>query len=262
MKYFFKDRPFYNFKEMIEQYDCYLINCRFWVSDIKRIDSLSNDLNDLKIYDTAYRAKREIENQIFTNNNNVDELKRWVNDQLIEIANKIKSLIDDNQLNGANKISDYVRFFDAVQIFWEFYDWFYFLTDPAYSEGSKFENKELTLLDTIEHYLIDFKEKINKNDYQIFVDALIMYFSDGTFPQFDETIKIGKVNIKALGWALNQLYRSQKNEKLSIDYLQFAKKHISTFNKVSFDEENHQKSTLYKYFTTKTEIKNSLNKNH
>lgn len=117
----------------------------------------------------------------------------------------------------------------------------------------KAEEQENNFLEsTIEDYLTDFKDLIIKSDYPVLVNALKEYFTTGNFPKDCKKIKItGKVNIKKFGWALNQLYRSEKKGHLPIEYLQFAKNKISIFKDVSFDNNYYKKSTLYKYFTTK-----------
>lgn len=110
------------------------------------------------------------------------------------------------------------------------------------------------LVSTIEDYLANYKDKMNKTDYLNLQNAYKEYFLKGNFPKDCKEIKIiGKVNIKKLGWALNQLYRSEKNGNLPIEYLQFAKDKISIFKTISFSKEDYTKTTLYKYFTTKTQ---------
>lgn len=102
------------------------------------------------------------------------------------------------------------------------------------------------LASTIEDYLHPFRGLLSDYDYTALLTALKKYFADGDFPELKKKIKItGKVNKKAFGWELNLLYRSQKDDKLPREYLQFAKDNISIFEDV--DNKN-----LYKYFTTKT----------
>jgi hypothetical protein len=127
---------------------------------------------------------------------------------------------------------------------------------PPQTTNTKTENAENNtndfLVSTIEDFLTDFKDRINKNDYPILVEALKEYFTTGNFPKDCKQIKVtGKVNIKKFGWALNQLYRGEKTGILPIEYLQFAKDKISAFSNVSFNNTDHKKTTLYKYFTTK-----------
>lgn len=142
MEYFFRDRPFYNFNEMIEQYKVYIANCCYCISNVKELDVLSNDLiSSLKIRDIAYRAKGEIESQVFIQNNNVGNLKKYIGQEIADIAEKIDNLINNNKLDHAEKMPSYVLFFDAIQAFWDFYNWFYSLISPSYGESSTFKNK-------------------------------------------------------------------------------------------------------------------------
>lgn len=110
------------------------------------------------------------------------------------------------------------------------------------------------LRSTIDDWLLCFKEEgiITDKDYNILACALMQYFKTGAFPTLNAMIKVGKVNKKRFGWALNQLYRMERSEPLSIDYLLFAKVNISLFEKVDFDVANPKKGNFYKYFTTET----------
>ncbi|MBK8245332.1 MAG: hypothetical protein IPK88_18040 [Saprospiraceae bacterium] len=120
---------------------------------------------------------------------------------------------------------------------------------------SKLTNQEKEennfLKSTIEDYLFQFKSQIKENDYDSLVKALMQYFENGSFPILSQKIKIGKVNKKKFGWALNEIYRTDKSGKLSLEYLRFANKYLSIFETVTFDENDYVNSNLYKYFTTK-----------
>lgn len=111
-------------------------------------------------------------------------------------------------------------------------------------------------LETIEDWLYPFKDEnvLSETDYKKLVSALKQYFETGIFPTIDKQIKVGKVNVKRFGWALNEIFRANKtkNEKLSIEYLRFAKQNISIFTDVILNEADILNSNLYKYFTTKT----------
>ena len=90
-------------------------------------------------------------------------------------------------------------------------------------------------------------------DFSILTKALEIYFKTGSFPPVEKIIRIGRVNKKRLGWNLNLLYREIKvNEKLSGEYLEFAKTNISLFTDATFDKTDFTKGNLYAYFTTKT----------
>ena len=107
------------------------------------------------------------------------------------------------------------------------------------------------LKSTIEDHLEEFKDLIKPEEYELLVGSLSVYFEKGSFPNLEKIIKIKKTNKKKIGWALNNLYRSEKNGALSFDYLLFAKQHISLFSDDKIDESTYRTSNLYKYFTTK-----------
>ena len=125
--------------------------------------------------------------------------------------------------------------------------------DELFDEGSTENNY---VLSNIEDWLYPFKEEniLIKENYTNLVNALLNYFNKGFFSDKAFAINVGKVNVKRFGWALNEIFKANNNsnEKLSIEYLRFAKEKISIFKDVSFDETNYLKSNLYKYFTTKT----------
>lgn len=109
------------------------------------------------------------------------------------------------------------------------------------------------LTSTIEEYLEEFKESkvLNDENYKILVYALKYYFDNREFPILTKSIHVGRVNKKRIGWSLNLIFAAM-SESINIDLLKFAKHNISIFKDVQFNENNYQKSLLYKYFTTKT----------
>jgi hypothetical protein len=123
--------------------------------------------------------------------------------------------------------------------------------EQADTSETETQTENNVLVSTIEDWLFEFKEKMNEADYNILVSALQAYFENGTFPKIKK-IKVGKVNKKLFGWALNQIYRAEKSDNLPKEYLLFAKENISLFTDVAFDEADILNSNLYKYFTTKT----------
>ena len=128
-------------------------------------------------------------------------------------------------------------------------------TKPEQEQETEAENN--LLLSTIEDWLFPFKEEniLSEIDYEKLVLAYKQYFETGIFPAIYKQIRVGKVNKKRFGWALNEIFRANKtnNETLPTEYLQFAKQNISIFSNVDFNEANILNSNLYKYFTTKTQ---------
>jgi hypothetical protein len=112
--------------------------------------------------------------------------------------------------------------------------------------------KELNdvLESTIEDYLEEFKIEINGDGYDVLVNALFEYFSNGKFPVLKSKINFKRINKKRVGWALKDLYKSEKTNNLEIEYFRFAKDNINLFaNEVVVDEKFNQ-SKFYKMFTT------------
>jgi len=113
-------------------------------------------------------------------------------------------------------------------------------------------NENDFILSTIEDWLHEFKELMTDTDYQKLVSSLAQYLENGSFPKLTKPIQInGRPNKKWFGWALNRIFEA-KGKGIDKELLRFAKQNISLFTKVKFDEDNIQKSNLYKYFTTKT----------
>lgn len=124
------------------------------------------------------------------------------------------------------------------------------LNDEEFTLQNEQKENDL-LLETIESWLSKFKEIIMDDGYNTLINALKYYFTNGIFPKMNKKIKVGKTNKKHFGWALNQIYRSQKSNPLPVEYLLFAKENISLFADVDFAEIEFTKSNLYKYFTEK-----------
>lgn len=107
-------------------------------------------------------------------------------------------------------------------------------------------------ISTIEDYLDPIKDKFPDTSYSLLVEELNSYFTHGIFTNSNETIStINKINKKALGWRLNELYRAFKQDNLPLEYIKFGKERISAFKDVKFEETDYLKSNLYKYYTTK-----------
>lgn len=106
------------------------------------------------------------------------------------------------------------------------------------------------LKSTIEDYLEEFKPDISGDGYDILINALFLYFTNGIFPVLESKIKFKKINKKRVGWALKELYKSEKTDKLEIEYFRFAQENINLFEKEIIVVKNFNKSNFYKVFTT------------
>lgn len=110
------------------------------------------------------------------------------------------------------------------------------------------------LKSTIEDHLEEFKAEINGDGYERLVEALSEYFIRGAFPVLNNKINFNKINKKRLGWALKELYKSEKTENLNIEYFRFAQGNINLFADQIIVTEGFTKSNFYKLFTTNVTI--------
>lgn len=110
------------------------------------------------------------------------------------------------------------------------------------------------LKSTIEDHLEEFKAEINSDGYERLVDALSEYFTEGAFPVLNSKIIFKRINKKRVGWALKELYKSEKTEDLNIEYFRFAKENINLFADEIIVTDGFNKSNFYKLFTTNVTI--------
>lgn len=131
--------------------------------------------------------------------------------------------------------------------------------DNPISEEKPIQDENLTkfvpeennfLRSTIHEYLEELKIEINGNGYDILVNALFEYFSNGSFPTLTTKINFKKINKKRVGWALKELYKSERTSNLEIEYFRFAKDNINLFANEIIVEKDFKKSKFYKAFTT------------
>lgn len=111
-------------------------------------------------------------------------------------------------------------------------------------------------------YLEPFQNRFIGTSYHNLRSYLYDYFTTGSFPANMEVINLSVSNIKSFAWTLNLLYKdfNVKNERLSFDYLQFAKQYISIFQNVKFNNVNYGQSLLYRYFTSGESALNKTSK--
>jgi len=104
-----------------------------------------------------------------------------------------------------------------------------------------------TIIEYLEGIADDF---INPADFNILVNALLHYFSNGKFPKLDKTINFKAINKKKVGWALKEVYKNLKREDLDPEYFRFAQENINLFSNEVIEEINFNQSNFYKFFTT------------
>lgn len=118
------------------------------------------------------------------------------------------------------------------------------------NEGEENIDQNNLLKLTIEDYIEEFKDYINGDGYDILVSSLFEYFTNGSFPMLTSKINFKRINKKRLGWALKDLYKSEKTNNLEIEYFRFAKDNINLFANEVIVVEKFNQSKFYKMFTT------------
>lgn len=114
------------------------------------------------------------------------------------------------------------------------------------------ENPDDILVTTIKENFKEFKKEFNSDkDYNTAITILQGYFTDG-FPEINRPIFIRSGNVKNVAFALGQIWRTQKNEPITYNYLSLYKKLFSIFQDQKIDESNLFGCNLYKYSISKT----------
>jgi hypothetical protein len=90
----------------------------------------------------------------------------------------------------------------------------------------------------------------SETDYQKAIESIHNYFSNKR--DDIQTVFVKNGNIKNLAFALGEIWRSQRNAVISLEYLQFYKKAFSVFSRQEIDVRNILASNLYKYSISKT----------
>jgi hypothetical protein len=123
--------------------------------------------------------------------------------------------------------------------------------DESTSYNTEKAHSNIWLRTKIEDELAPFTKAFNsKNDYQKALAAVEIFFINNGVPQ--QPIFVKSKNIKKLAFALGEIWRSQTNEVISLEYLQFYIKVFSVFANQIIDERNIFGSNLYKYSISKT----------
>lgn len=104
-------------------------------------------------------------------------------------------------------------------------------------------------LEFIEEKLNPFKDNMSGEDFQWLLASLNSYFVNETVLRATNMIKItGKINIKAFGWAFNEIYRKHNSKILSMEYVEFLHDNIDRFNKLIFKKDD-RRCQMYLYLT-------------
>lgn len=120
-------------------------------------------------------------------------------------------------------------------------------------ESPKIEKK--VILDPekqiIDQYLSPYSSCLSVEDYESLTQSLLFYFNTGNFPKLEKKINFRHLNKKLIGWALKEIYKSFRTEKLPIELFRFSQENINLFANEVIVEVNFHKSSFYKSFTTK-----------
>lgn len=85
------------------------------------------------------------------------------------------------------------------------------------------------------------------NDFRSAVDFITSYFS-GQNPALEKPIFIRNGNIRSLASALGGIWRAERNDSISFEYLDVCKRTFSIFKEQKFTQLNLRSSNMYKYF--------------
>jgi len=120
-------------------------------------------------------------------------------------------------------------------------------------ESPKIEKKVILDPDKqiINQHLSPYSTCLSVEDYNILTQSLLIYFNTGNFPKLEKKINFRHLNKKFIGWALKEIYKRFRTEKLPIELFRFAQQNINLFEKEVIVEDNFHKSSFYKSFTTK-----------
>jgi hypothetical protein len=111
-------------------------------------------------------------------------------------------------------------------------------------------NPKLLLM--VEDKLSPFKDSFNNlTDYAQAIQA-IAHFLDSSKTYSGEVLFVKGGVVKKLAYALGDIWRSQSNEIISIEYLMLYTRLFSIFSKIEIDQNNLFSNNLYKYSISKT----------
>jgi hypothetical protein len=113
------------------------------------------------------------------------------------------------------------------------------------------ENQEDELSTKIKSHLKPIENIFNnQEDFNAAVDAIKNFYSAKKI--VSKPIFVKNRNIKILAYALGEIWRSQTNNIINFEYLDFYRKTFTIFDKQKIDESTVFSSNLYKYSISKT----------
>jgi hypothetical protein len=141
--------------------------------------------------------------------------------------------------------------FELDEILHELFNYF---TDK--SEIEQFENKVISenseLYETIKKQLEPFLNKFNsQNDYTQAVRCLMSFFSNKPIT-LDKPVFVKSGVVKKIAFALGEIWRSNSNDVISYEYLNYCKQLFSILDKQEISKENLFGCNFYKYAISTT----------
>lgn len=111
---------------------------------------------------------------------------------------------------------------------------------------------ENTQLDFIEKHLLPYKQQFyNDPEYKKAIASINSFFQNETVI-IKEPFFVKSGNIRKIGFAMGEIWRSKKNDVITYEYLEFCKKMFSIFKTQKLDKTNVFSNNLYKYLISKT----------
>ncbi len=106
----------------IWNFEAYVINCTYSFNNIERINALSKELHDKKIYNIAHRAIQELKSMALSGNAHFESIANYYFSKCLEILAVHKKNIKDNQLNHVDIMPKIRSYFDTMQTLRKFHD--------------------------------------------------------------------------------------------------------------------------------------------
>lgn len=116
------NNPLKNYRNFIWSYETFFQNCKYDFKDNNKDKILLHceQMRNENIINVAHIAKQEIENLIFTNNNNSEKLIQSIQTDCLKLNKQAETLMNENKLNHCDIMPQYIQYFNTIQIFYNF----------------------------------------------------------------------------------------------------------------------------------------------
>ena len=231
---YFKENYIEDFKEKVSTPDC----DKLYVKERFKRDILELRMNEI------FNAKNIKEAHHYRNQ------KKWINS--IKTYEAVKQFCEERkQKKDFQLILQTLAEHDAIL------DIYKKLNIDEKGNQNDAENIEVQdandkLYSIIENSFNAFKEAFNyEKDYFVAVNFLKTFFLSGQI-YIKEHLFVKSGNIKSMAFALGEIWRSQKNETITYEYLSLYKQLFSIFKNHKIEKKNIFGCNLYKYSLSKT----------